>query len=131
MEISSLSMLALMFLLHFFADFNLQLQAGMDKFKQKKWWDDQIPKNRPDLRIKYGCDYRVGLVCHGMFWALVVCLPLLMRGGDWYFWQALVNGIIHSDIDDLKANQNLINLAQDQAMHVVQILLIWSCWVIW
>ena len=122
------SMLGLMFLLHFFAAFNLQLGSGMDKFKQKKWWTDQIGKDDAERMKKYGKDYEAAMWCHGMYWSLVVCLPLLMTGGIAYAVNALIHGFIHALIDHAKANRFSLNLIQDQLLHGMQILCIWMVW---
>lgn len=123
-------MLGLMFLLHFFADFNLQIGSKLDKFKQKKWWTDQMPKDDDKSMKKYGNDYEAALWCHGMYWALVVCLPLLMTGGIAYVVNALIHGFIHALIDHAKANRFSLNLCQDQALHSAQIVLIWAEWLL-
>lgn len=124
------SILGIMFLLHFFADFNLQLGSGMDKLKQKKWWTDQIEKDDAESMKKYGKDYEAALLCHGMYWSLVVCLPLLMTGGIAYVVNALIHGFVHALIDHAKANRFSLNLCQDQALHAAQIVLIWTEWLL-
>lgn len=134
-DIHPASMLGLMFLLHFFADFNLQIGAGLDKFKQKKWWKDQIDKEKSvesmtrSLRM-YRHDYLCGLVCHGLYWSLVVCLPLLLVGGCAYAANALIQGLIHASIDHEKANKFKMNLIEDQIIHAVQIIGIWGAWML-
>lgn len=127
-------MLALMFLLHFFADFNLQIGSGMDKFKQRKWWSDQLPNNTVErdrylIFKKYRYDYLCGLVCHGLYWSLIVCLPILLAGGFWYALNSLAHGAIHVFVDDAKANRMKLNLWQDQAIHALQVLLVWFVWM--
>ena len=134
-DINPASMLGLMFLLHFFADFNLQIGAGLDNFKQKKWWSDQIPKNMDERKRlltwrMYKNDYMAGLACHAMYWSLVVCLPLLMIGGPAYAISSVIQGAIHYFVDDMKANKKTLNLIEDQIVHAIQILFIWGAWMI-
>lgn len=118
-----------MFLLHFFADFNLQIGAGLDKFKQWRWWRDQISAEEEEKWNMYKDDYKVALWIHSFQWALVTCLPLLMCGGLLYMFIAIIHAVIHGTIDDMKANWMRINLIQDQVLHTVQVLVIWATWL--
>ena len=134
-DINPASMLGLMFLLHFFADFNLQIGAGLDKFKQKKWWSDQIPKNmkepyRFSMWERYKNDYKCALACHALYWSLIVCLPLVTVGGGAYVINALIHGAVHYDTDNKKANKKTLNLIEDQIIHAIQIISIWGAWMI-
>ena len=134
-EIHPASMLALMFLLHFFADFNLQIGAGLDKFKQKKWWSGQIPKNmkepyRFSMWDRYKHDYKCAMVCHALYWSLIVSLPLVTVCDGSYVINALTQGACHYYIDDMKANKKTLNLIEDQIVHAIQILFIWGAWMI-
>lgn len=126
-EIHPASMLALFFLLHFVADYTLQ--GCLANLKQKKWWDDQIEKKMPISWSIYKYDYKCGLACHGLYWSLVVCLPLLSTGGAEYAVNALIHGIVHALIDHAKANKNKINLIEDQMLHAAQIFFIWAVWL--
>ena len=70
---------------------------------------------------------------HAFSWAFMVMLPLFFTNG---FSMNLVttiillaNTIIHFYIDDLKANQDKINLVQDQFFHIIQILVTWLIWI--
>ncbi len=126
------SMLALMFLLHLIADYTLQ--GCLANLKQRKWWEEQIPKDmkEPDrfaMWERYKNDYQAALWCHGMYWSLVVCLPLLATGGVAYAINALIHGAIHTVIDHAKANRHSLNLVQDQLLHCIQVCLIWVEWV--
>lgn len=124
-------MLALMFLLHLIADYTLQ--GCLANLKQRKWWEDRFneekdEKKKSELRSKYRNDYEAALWCHGMYWSLVVCLPLLMAGGIAYAVNALIHGFSHALIDHAKANRFSLNLIQDQLLHGMQILCIWMVW---
>jgi len=131
-EIHPASMLALIFLLHFVADYTLQ--GCLANLKQQSWWSDQIPKNMDERKRllawrMYKNDYMAGLACHAMYWSLIVCLPLLILGGPAYAINALIHGIVHALIDHAKANQNKINLVEDQMLHAAQIFFIWAVWL--
>ena len=123
------SMFGIMFLLHIFADFNLQIGAGLDKFKQWRWWRKQIPAEKEDEWNRYKDDYKIALCIHSLQWALVTCLPLLMCGGRLYMFIAIIHAVIHGVIDDMKANWMRINLIYDQFFHTVQVFVIWSTWL--
>ena len=108
--------------LHFFADFNLQIQGGLNKFKCKEWWR----KIAPDK--KYRNDYKCAMLIHSLFWAIVTFLPLLLLkpitvASDLYIGAIVVNAPIHYVIDEVKANQRLINLWTDQILHLIQIVI--------
>ena len=118
-----------MFLLHIFADFNLQIGSGLDKFKQWRWWREQIPAEKEEKWKKYNDDYKVALWIHSFQWALVTCLPLAMCRGTVYGVSVFVHASAHYIVDDLKANWMRINLIQDQVFHTVQVLVIWATWL--
>lgn len=124
------SVLGIMFLLHFLADFNLQIGARLDKFKQWRWWRKQIPAEKEEKWRKYNDDYKVALWIHSFQWALVTCLPLAMCRGTVYGVSVFVHASAHYIVDDLKANWMRINLIQDQVFHTVQVLVIWATWMV-
>lgn len=104
---------ALMLLGHFVADFTLQ--GILAEMKQRDWWASVAPQRL------YRYDYLAGLLCHSLYWSLVVMLPLLPRPG--FASAVAANTLAHAAIDHAKANVRFINLWTDQALHVVQILL--------
>lgn len=111
-------LLAMMFC-HIVDDF--YLQGILCDMKQQKWWLDH--KQYSD---KYKNDYKFALLVHGFSWAFVMMLPIAIVfgfnvGAD-YGLILFVNGLIHSYIDDLKANKLKISLIQDQCWHMTQIL---------
>lgn len=62
---------------------------------------------------------------HSISWAFMIMLPILivLKGELNWLWILLpINTAIHFLVDDLKANKKRINLIQDQAMHLGQIL---------
>jgi len=131
-EIHPASIAAIMFALHLFADYTLQ--GCLANLKQRSWWSKQIPAGmneaeRLAMWRKYRYDYACGLLCHGLYWSLVVCIPLLALGGAAYAVNSVVHGLVHAAIDDAKANRMKLNLWQDQMLHVAQIALIWAYYV--
>lgn len=129
-DINPASMLGLMFILHFFADFNLQIGAGLDNFKQKRWWDYKLKRVKVPDKERYRNDYKCALACHALYWSLIVCLPLVMVGGGAYVINALIQGAVHYDVDNKKANKMTLNLIEDQVVHAIQIIFIWGAWMI-
>lgn len=129
MNISPSSMLALIMLAHLFADYTLQ--GCLADLKQKSWWEKQLGKIKAtkEQRHQYRNDYKAALVCHSLYWSLIICLPLLMLGGSQYLIQSLFQAAAHYYIDDQKANKHAINLVIDQLFHAVQLLAVWGLWL--
>lgn len=105
------SLLAVCFILHIIADFNLQGMLG--SLKQKTWWQNNYPK---DL---YQNDYKTSGWIHAIFWSMFTFLPLV--GSDLYFATCLWNAPVHYLVDHLKANRRSISLTTDQTIHIIQI----------
>lgn len=112
-------------LLHCIDDFVLQ-SAFLANGKQKRWWRNQniswweLCKN----------DYIVCLIIHGLEWALLTFLPILiLEKSSWFILIIILcNSGIHSYVDNLKANKEKINLITDQVIHVCQILITYFIW---
>ena len=107
------------FVLHVVADFNVQIQGRLNDFKCREWWE----KNAPDSAYRF--DYVCALWLHGMCWAGITFLPVLLLGDfskmqEWYVCAVIVNATIHAIIDSVKANNRKMNLWADQICHVVQ-----------
>ena len=144
-----MSILILLFMIgmHILEDFHLQ--GIMANMKQKDWWDKQFISETDRLEGKlsdegldnyykdmfrmYHNDYIPVLLLHGFGWSLCIHIPIIaylfMQGtldGSSIQWTLtaviLVQGLIHSYIDDKKANCFRINLIQDQSMHMIQII---------
>ena len=122
-----LTLIAMMFM-HVVDDY--YLQGCLAKMKQKKWWMEEC-KNQNLNFSNYENDYRVALVIHGFSWACCVHLPILICmicrhniNSIFIFISILVNALIHSIIDDLKANKLKINLGFDQGLHFSQLMMI-------
>ena len=107
-------------------DINKEEQQLADG-KQKKWWHDLFNKgcakwegcDKP-IPDKYRFDYVAALVCHALYWSIVVCAPFY--ASPWFIWAVVANTAVHAAVDDLKANSGVLNLVQDQSLHVVQII---------
>lgn len=67
------------------------------------------------------------LLVHSFIWSSTIHISLLIILGVKYFNKILisyiVNILLHSIIDDMKANRKLFNLIVDQFLHSLQILL--------
>lgn len=109
----------LMVLLHIIDDFVLQA-ACLNKLKQKEFWKNYIT----DDNKLYQYDYLVALVIHGLSWSLMIHLPFFfLNCNEWIlFGLVIFQAIIHSRIDDLKANKKTISLVVDQSAHLLQII---------
>lgn len=96
------------------------LQGWLASAKQKSWWD----KNSPDKLYKH--DYIAALFMHSFSWTfmmmLVPTIYIILFGGKYYPLVFVVNIIIHMITDNLKANAKVINLWQDQLIHMIQII---------
>lgn len=96
------------------------LQGWLASAKQKSWWD----KNSPDKLYKH--DYIAALFMHSFSWTfmmmLVPTIYIILFGGRYYPLVFVINLIIHMITDNLKANAKVINLCQDQLIHMIQII---------
>lgn len=109
------------------------LQGILSKLKRYKYWI-----NLEGFDKKYGNDYKVALIVHGLSWSISVMIPILIYRWNQItdFWALLfgaillANALIHSYIDNLKANEMLINLWQDQLFHLIQIICIFILFMI-
>lgn len=110
----------LMILAHMIADYSLQ--GWLANGKQRKWWVDQVKSfNGEDLdKTKYKNDYKCALLCHALYWSILVCLPLYWS--PWFSAFVVGNTVVHYIVDDLKANKFKLNLIEDQVLHFLQIL---------
>lgn len=95
------------------------LQGILASMKQRSWWI----KNAPEKL--YRNDYLMALAMHGFSWAFMVMLPvaayLNFDPSPNFYAMFLINWAFHSIIDHMKANIHIINLIQDQLLHIVQI----------
>lgn len=97
------------------------LQGILASMKQRKWWVDNAPKKL------YRYDYTVALVMHAFSWAFMIMLPIAaymnFQPTFWFFAVFTINMIVHAFVDNLKANKFKINLIEDQAAHIAQIVI--------
>lgn len=96
------------------------LQGILASMKQKEWW-----KKNEQYKELYKYDYIVALIMHSFSWAFMIMLPIVLKM-EWNLTGLFIivfftNVIIHSFVDDLKANRGKINLWIDQIIHLVQI----------
>ena len=128
MTITFTKIVLLCLLGHYFADFTLQ--GCLAQMKQKQWWIDTINKynsehvsNPIDLDL-YKNDWRTSLFAHGLYWSLITFLPIILFTNTNDFFLIFIvffNAIVHTVIDNMKANLHMMTLKQDQAWHFIQI----------
>ena len=96
------------------------LQGWLASAKQKSWWK----KNSPDELYKH--DYIAALFMHSFSWTFMVMIVptiyILLFGGRYYPVLFIINVFVHMVTDNLKANAKVINLCQDQLIHMLQII---------
>ena len=117
--------LLLMIFLHIVDDY--YFQGWLASAKQKSYWK----QNAPDKLYKY--DYIVALIMHAFSWTFMIMLPIALNMGfninDDFVVFFICNAITHAIIDDAKANKKIINLIEDQSVHILQIIYTWFCLV--
>lgn len=119
------SVFILMLFFHVVDDY--YLQGCLSELKQKDWW-----KNQKGYTEFYKDDYIIALICHATSWSFMINLPwlILTKGNsNAYIILFMGNLIIHAIVDDLKANQKMINLKQDQAIHLFQVFTTWAAYI--
>lgn len=113
--------LFLMFLLHIIDDFVLQ-PVCLSKLKQKSFWDS-LSNTTNDL---YKNDYKMALFIHGLSWSIMIHIPIFLFCdyiSDIVFIISVFGwGLLHSYIDNMKANEKIISLVMDQTFHFIQII---------
>ena len=126
-------------LLHLVADYTLQ--GCLANLKQKKWWDEELKKlayktndteAQQKLFTKYEYDYMAALYSHSFMWGILTFLPVMFLVTPHEFSIVVfTNSVIHTIVDHMKANLYVINLCQDQLLHVLQIVvtLVLVCYI--
>lgn len=108
-----------MLFFHVVADYNLQ--GWLASAKQKSYWE----ANAPDELYKK--DYICALIMHSISWTFMIMLPIAYAQGfttnGGFIFMFVFNVVFHALIDDLKANQKMINLWVDQLAHIGQMIL--------
>ena len=104
---------------HIIADYNLQ--GWLASAKQKSYWE----KNAPDEMYKH--DYICALIMHSFSWTFMIMLPLMYVAGfkvdSFLLFLFVSNVLLHAITDDFKANKKVLNLWQDQSIHMYQIVI--------
>lgn len=116
-------LLLLMLLAHIIDDFVLQ-PVCLSKLKQKEWWAKQEGYSH-----LYKNDYKMALLMHSMSWSIMILLPamFLIEVSELLLGSLfLINTLGHFLVDNEKANYKTINLTNDQAIHILQILGTWA-----
>jgi hypothetical protein len=95
------------------------LQGWLANGKQKEFWK----KNAPDAMYEY--DYIIALIMHSISWSFMIMLPIAIHRsfavGSGFCIVFILNTICHAIVDNLKANEKVINLWVDQLVHIWQI----------
>lgn len=109
-------LILLMVFAHSIADYHIQ--GCLADLKQEDWW-----YSHPKYKHKYHLDYIPALLFHSLEWSVIVHIPLIWVYGfdSTIFVLILFNMVIHAYVDNLKCNDEEINLVQDQFIHLVQI----------
>lgn len=107
-----------MIFFHILDDYVLQAPC-LSSLKQQSFWKE----NAPDEKYKH--DYIWALIVHSFSWAFMIMLPVAYTNGfDINYGFVIIfafNVAIHAFVDNAKANWKMINLWQDQLIHLVQI----------
>ena len=118
-HMSNVFIILCMIFCHIIADYNLQ--GWLASAKQKSYWE----KNAPDQMYKH--DYICALVAHSFSWTFMIMLPLMYAVGfkvnSFLLFLFASNVLIHAITDNFKANIKVINLWQDQSIHMYQIVI--------
>lgn len=109
---------------HYLADY--PLQGIIANLKQEKWWKENYDSDKNEANAE------VALMLHGVFWSFMIVLPIMLfalltkqYNIRLYYWMLVINSLIHSIIDDMKCNVNLISYRTDQYIHLIQIFITW------
>ena len=104
---------------HVIADYNLQ--GWLASAKQKSYWKENAPNEM------YKHDYICALVMHSFSWTFMIMLPLMYAVGlkvnSFFLFLFITNVLMHAITDNFKANAKVINLWQDQLIHIHQIVI--------
>ena len=104
---------------HIIADYNLQ--GWLASAKQKSYWKE----NASDEMYKH--DYICVLVMHSFSWTFMIMLPLMyvvdFKLNSFLLFLFISNVLMHAITDNFKANAKVINLWQDQLIHMYQIVI--------
>lgn len=123
---NNIFILFLMIFLHIADDY--YFQGILAQMKQKTFWQE----NSPEPMYRY--DYLWALIMHAFSWTFMVMLPVMFINNfildAEFLLYFIFHLMLHAQTDDLKANARKINLWQDQMIHMLQILMIFTRYVI-
>ena len=95
------------------------LQGWLASAKQKIWWK----ANAPEKLYRY--DYIWALIMHSFSWTFMIMLPIAYAHSfkitALFVFMFAFNVTMHAITDNAKANRKVINLWQDQLIHLTQI----------
>lgn len=116
---NTILIIMVMIFLHIVADYNLQ--GWLASAKQKSYWEEHAPNEL------YKNDYIMALFMHSFQWTFMIMLPILFVlnfeiDGVFIIWFVFNVGL-HMYVDHLKANMKIINLVEDQLLHILQIVI--------
>ena len=106
------------------------LQGWLASAKQKSWWENNAPEEL------YKNDYIMALCEHAFSWTFIIMLiPTIyiyfnLCNVGIYLFMFCFNWAIHCIVDDSKANKKMINLIQDQLVHISQVILTGAVFII-
>ena len=113
--------------LHCWDDFHHQ--GCLKEMKRKKWW-----REHPQYNDMYENDYKICMMVHAFEWTCAVHAPYVIyliyihAFTDCAVMITLTSMfghlLTHARIDSFKANDLAINLVQDQAFHICQLIMI-------
>lgn len=109
------------------------LQGWLAQAKQREWWKKNAPESL------YENDYIMALMEHALSWTIMIHIPVIiflyfnnMLENVTFIFSILfsMNWMVHTIVDDMKANKKIINLVQDQCIHFIQIGLTWFIYIL-
>ena len=119
MTINNVFIILCMIFCHVIADYNLQ--GWLASAKQKSYWKENAPNEM------YKHDYICALVMHSFSWTFMIMLPLMyavsFKVNSFLLFLFISNVLMHAITDNFKANTKVINLWQDQSIHMYQIII--------
>lgn len=109
---------------HIVDDYYLQ-KGLLSSLKQKSWWDAELRRTLESRPHKYRHDYIMALIMHSISWSFMIMLPVAYIQqfdiGVAFLGVFIANVAVHAAVDHMKANMKIINLWQDQLLHMLQI----------
>lgn len=110
-----------MFWFHVLDEF--YMQGILARLKCKRWWVE-------NTKEMYHNDWSMALMIHALMWSITLHIPVVTY---LYFTNSLdsmygfivgtiaINQFIHLVVDDMKCNKYVLNLTQEQLLHIIQI----------